>query len=113
MLGARKSQGASSTESSGIHRSFPPQDRVKAEALNLQLRKQLSEFRVPPVMAYVGEKSLHEALESAIKTWGRKVEIAEVGPRGAQDPQASVPVVFLFTILFCRLRTQVLHVSCL
>ncbi|XP_004431719.1 PREDICTED: coiled-coil domain-containing protein 113 [Ceratotherium simum simum] len=58
------------------------EDRAKAEALNKQLRKQLAEFRAPPVMVYVREKILNGDLEKTVKTWERKVEIAEMSLKG-------------------------------
>lgn len=85
------SLGPSSPEAQGFPRfnwSFPTQDRAKAEALNKQLRKQLSEFRAPPVMLYVKQKAINGDLEKTIKMWERKVEIAEVSRRKAQDGQA-------------------------
>ncbi|XP_013371729.1 PREDICTED: coiled-coil domain-containing protein 113 isoform X2 [Chinchilla lanigera] len=57
-------------------------DRAKAEALNKKLRKQMAEFRVPPVMTYVREKILNKDLEKTIKMWERKVEIAEMSLKG-------------------------------
>lgn len=69
------------------------------EAWNLQLRKQQSEFRVPPVMVYVREKTLHGALESTIKTWERKVEIAEVSPAGPRTGR--LPCPSSFSLGFC------------
>ncbi|XP_004625990.1 coiled-coil domain-containing protein 113 isoform X1 [Octodon degus] len=58
------------------------QDRAKAEALNRKLRKEMAEFRVPPVMMYVREKILNRDLENTIKMWERKVEIAEMSLKG-------------------------------
>ncbi|XP_048211044.1 coiled-coil domain-containing protein 113 [Perognathus longimembris pacificus] len=58
------------------------EDRAKAESLNRKLRKQLSEFRAPPVMMYVREKILNGDLEKTIKMWERKVEIAEMSLKG-------------------------------
>ncbi|XP_005388494.1 PREDICTED: coiled-coil domain-containing protein 113 isoform X3 [Chinchilla lanigera] len=58
------------------------EDRAKAEALNKKLRKQMAEFRVPPVMTYVREKILNKDLEKTIKMWERKVEIAEMSLKG-------------------------------
>ncbi|XP_063103479.1 coiled-coil domain-containing protein 113 isoform X2 [Cavia porcellus] len=57
-------------------------DRAKAEAVNRKLRKQMAEFRVPPVMMYVREKILNRDLEKTIKMWERKVEIAEMSLKG-------------------------------
>ncbi|XP_058135904.1 cilia- and flagella-associated protein 263 isoform X5 [Dasypus novemcinctus] len=53
-------------------------DRAKAEALNKKFRRQLAEFRAPQVMVYVREKILNAELEKTIKTWERKVEIAQL-----------------------------------
>nr|XP_019791299.1 coiled-coil domain-containing protein 113 isoform X3 [Tursiops truncatus] len=58
------------------------EDQAKAMALNKQLRKQLSEFRVPQVMMYVREKIRNSDLEKAIGMWERKVEIAEMSLKG-------------------------------
>ncbi|XP_037372346.1 coiled-coil domain-containing protein 113 [Talpa occidentalis] len=58
------------------------EDRAKAEASNKKLRKQLAEFRAPPVMMYVHEKILNGELEKTIKMWERKVEIAEMSLKG-------------------------------
>ncbi|XP_049643367.1 coiled-coil domain-containing protein 113 [Suncus etruscus] len=56
--------------------------RANAETLNKQLRKQLAEFRAPPVMMYVQEKIRNGELEKTIKMWERKVEIAELSLKG-------------------------------
>ncbi|XP_011378259.1 coiled-coil domain-containing protein 113 [Pteropus vampyrus] len=88
------------------------EDRAKAEALNKQLRKQLSEFRAPPVMLYVKQKAINGDLEKTIKMWERKVEIAEVSRRKAQDGQAPMPFTILFRILVFELRIQIFgHVT--
>ncbi|XP_016062069.1 PREDICTED: coiled-coil domain-containing protein 113 isoform X2 [Miniopterus natalensis] len=58
------------------------EDRARAEALNTKLRKQLAEFRAPPVMLYVKEKILNGDLEKTIRMWERKVEIAEMSLKG-------------------------------
>ncbi|XP_068943706.1 cilia- and flagella-associated protein 263 isoform X1 [Petaurus breviceps papuanus] len=58
------------------------EDRAKAETLNKKLRKQLATYKVPPVMMYVHEKVTNYELEKSIKTWERKVEIAEMSLKG-------------------------------
>ncbi|XP_004483010.1 cilia- and flagella-associated protein 263 isoform X1 [Dasypus novemcinctus] len=58
------------------------EDRAKAEALNKKFRRQLAEFRAPQVMVYVREKILNAELEKTIKTWERKVEIAQMSLKG-------------------------------
>ncbi|XP_067574180.1 cilia- and flagella-associated protein 263 isoform X5 [Pseudorca crassidens] len=82
------------------------EDQAKAMALNKQLRKQLSEFRVPQVMMYVREKIRNSDLEKAIGMWERKVEIAEVSYRKSQDPRYLMALTFLFRILFAEVRIQ-------
>ncbi|XP_004704925.1 coiled-coil domain-containing protein 113 [Echinops telfairi] len=56
--------------------------RAKVEYVNKKLRKQLAEFRAPPVMMYVQEKIVNAGLEKNIKTWERKVEIMEMSLKG-------------------------------
>ncbi|XP_053904523.1 coiled-coil domain-containing protein 113 isoform X1 [Malaclemys terrapin pileata] len=53
-------------------------ERAKAESVNKQLRQQLSDYRVPPVVKYVNQKMAIYDLENNIKIWERKVEIAEM-----------------------------------
>ena len=55
------------------------QERDTAEVLNKKLRKQLAEYRVPPILDYVHEKMQVQELRNTIRIWERKVEIAEVG----------------------------------
>lgn len=54
------------------------QERAKAEKINRKLRQQLADFRVPEVMEYVTEKADLYELQKKVKSWERKVEIAEV-----------------------------------
>ncbi|XP_065272921.1 coiled-coil domain-containing protein 113 [Emys orbicularis] len=54
------------------------EERAKAESVNKQLRQQLSDYRVPPVVKYVNQKMAIYDLENNIKIWERKVEIAEM-----------------------------------
>uniref|UniRef100_A0A8C8RVQ9 Cilia- and flagella-associated protein 263 n=1 Tax=Pelusios castaneus TaxID=367368 RepID=A0A8C8RVQ9_9SAUR len=53
------------------------EERAKAESVNKQLQKQLSDYRVPGVLKYVHQKMAMQDLENNIKIWERKVEIAE------------------------------------
>jgi len=57
---------------------FCPQERLKAEALNQQLHRQLTDYRVPDIIEYVHAKDKHRKLQQSIHTWERKVGIAEV-----------------------------------
>jgi len=54
------------------------QERSKAERINRKLRQQLADFRVPEVMEYVSEKADLYELQKKVKSWERKVEIADV-----------------------------------
>ncbi|KAL5021439.1 hypothetical protein ScPMuIL_000594 [Solemya velum] len=53
-------------------------DRAKAEKINRKLRGQLTDYRVPDVMEYVTEKADLYELQKKVKSWERKVEIAEM-----------------------------------
>ena len=57
---------------------FQFQERFKAEKINRKLRQQLADFRVPEVMEYVSEKADLYELQKKVKSWERKVEIADV-----------------------------------
>ncbi|XP_038078139.1 coiled-coil domain-containing protein 113-like [Patiria miniata] len=53
-------------------------ERAKAEELNRRLRQQLGDFRVPDVVEYVQEKADLYELAKTVKSWERKVDIAEM-----------------------------------
>ncbi|KAM9625950.1 cilia- and flagella-associated protein 263 isoform 2-T2 [Morphnus guianensis] len=53
------------------------EQRAKAESVNRQLRKQLSDYGVPPVLSYVQKKAAVTDLENSLKAWERKVAVAE------------------------------------
>ena len=55
------------------------QERAKAESINRKLRSSLADYKVPHVMEYVSEKADLYELQKKVKSWERKVEIAEVG----------------------------------
>lgn len=54
------------------------QERAKADKINRKLRQQLADYRVPDVMDYVQEKADLYEIQKKVKSWERKVEIAEV-----------------------------------
>ena len=56
------------------------QERAKAEKINRKLRQQLTDYKVPEVMEYVQEKATLYEIQKKVRTWERKVEIAEVRP---------------------------------
>ncbi|NXA41641.1 CC113 protein, partial [Eudromia elegans] len=76
------------------------EERAKAESLNKQLRRQLSDYRVPPVLRYVQEKMAVSDLQKSIKIWERKVSIAEVSATGPRVHE-------------CAAETGVEHRPCL
>lgn len=53
-------------------------ERGKAEKLNVRLRKQLDDFKVPDVLEYVEVKHEQHDLIKMTKNWERKVEIANM-----------------------------------
>ncbi|XP_076469850.1 cilia- and flagella-associated protein 263-like [Babylonia areolata] len=53
-------------------------ERAKAEKINRKLRRQLADYRVPDVMEYVQEKADLYEIQKKVKSWERKVEIAEM-----------------------------------
>jgi len=53
-------------------------ERAKAEQINKKLRRQLATFRVPEVMEYVMEKADLYDIQKKVKSWERKVDIAEM-----------------------------------
>ncbi|NXW02297.1 CC113 protein, partial [Fregetta grallaria] len=52
--------------------------RAEAESVNRQLRKQVSDYSVPPVLSYMQKKMAVTDLENSLKTWERKVAVAEM-----------------------------------
>ncbi|KFV99577.1 Coiled-coil domain-containing protein 113, partial [Fulmarus glacialis] len=54
------------------------EQRAEAESVNWQLRKQLSDYCVPPVLSYVQKKMAVTDLENSLKAWERKVAVAEM-----------------------------------
>ncbi|XP_014803504.1 PREDICTED: coiled-coil domain-containing protein 113 isoform X2 [Calidris pugnax] len=52
--------------------------RAEAERVNRQLRKQLSDYSVPPVLSYVQKKMEIAELEKNLKVWERKVAVAKM-----------------------------------
>ncbi|KAK7492203.1 hypothetical protein BaRGS_00016500 [Batillaria attramentaria] len=58
--------------------SFVEVERAKAEKINRKLRQQLADYRVPDVMHYVQEKADLYELQKKVKSWERKVEIADM-----------------------------------
>ena len=54
------------------------QERQVAEKTNRQLKQQLANYKVPEVMEYVEEKASLYELQKKVKSWERKVDIANV-----------------------------------
>ncbi|XP_043563218.1 coiled-coil domain-containing protein 113 isoform X2 [Chiloscyllium plagiosum] len=53
------------------------EDKAKVEELNRKFRDDISNYRVPDVLEYVRETWNRFDLEKKVKTWERKVDIAE------------------------------------
>ncbi|GCB80046.1 hypothetical protein scyTo_0019653, partial [Scyliorhinus torazame] len=53
-------------------------DKAKEEELNRKFRDDISNYRVPDVLEYVRETWNRFDLEKKVKTWERKVDIAEL-----------------------------------
>ncbi|XP_065828512.1 cilia- and flagella-associated protein 263-like [Oscarella lobularis] len=53
-------------------------DRGVAEHIYSQLKRQLADFRVPDVLDYVGERAKLYDILKTVKSWERKVEIAQM-----------------------------------
>ncbi|XP_031565323.1 coiled-coil domain-containing protein 113-like [Actinia tenebrosa] len=53
-------------------------DKSTSEKLNAKLKQQLTDYKVPDVMDYVGERAKLYELNKVVKMWQRKVEIAEM-----------------------------------
>ncbi|XP_078687929.1 cilia- and flagella-associated protein 263-like [Branchiostoma floridae x Branchiostoma belcheri] len=54
------------------------EERSKAEKENKKYRTQLADYRVPDVLDYVQDKADLYELQKTVKSWERKVEIAEM-----------------------------------
>ncbi|XP_072403805.1 cilia- and flagella-associated protein 263 isoform X1 [Chiloscyllium punctatum] len=54
------------------------EDKAKVEELNRKFRDDISNYRVPDVLEYVRETWNRFDLEKKVKTWERKVDIAEL-----------------------------------
>ena len=56
----------------------PHQELSAAERLNQTLCSQLAEYSVPGVLEYIQVKDKHNKLQCSLRTWERKMELAEV-----------------------------------
>ncbi|KAK9516933.1 hypothetical protein VZT92_024839 [Zoarces viviparus] len=54
------------------------EERLKAEALNQHLRRQLTDYQAPDITEYIRVKDKHKKLQRSIHTWDRKSGIAEM-----------------------------------
>uniref|UniRef100_A0A4W4GB82 Cilia- and flagella-associated protein 263 n=1 Tax=Electrophorus electricus TaxID=8005 RepID=A0A4W4GB82_ELEEL len=54
------------------------EERAKIEVQNKKLQAQLEDFSAPHVLEYMEARALHSQLEQSVKTWRRKIEVAEV-----------------------------------
>jgi len=76
--------------------SLPLQERLKAEALNQRLRRQMADYQAPDVADYMLAKDKHKKLQRSIHAWERKFGVAEVdflffiSPKYNQSPGFNV-----------------------
>ena len=54
------------------------QERADAERINHKLKQQLADYTIPELMDYVAEKAELYELKKKIKSWEKKVELADV-----------------------------------
>ncbi|XP_026872973.2 coiled-coil domain-containing protein 113 [Electrophorus electricus] len=54
------------------------EERAKIEVQNKKLQAQLEDFSAPHVLEYMEARALHSQLEQSVKTWRRKIEVAEM-----------------------------------
>lgn len=54
------------------------QERVREEALNQRLRRQVSDYEAPGIAEYMQVKEKHKKLLQSVHTWEKKVEVAQV-----------------------------------
>ncbi|XP_075944905.1 cilia- and flagella-associated protein 263 [Anarhichas minor] len=54
------------------------EERLKAEALNQHLHRQLTDYEAPDITEYMRVKDKHKKLQRSIHTWERKSGIAEM-----------------------------------
>ncbi|XP_026222208.1 coiled-coil domain-containing protein 113 isoform X2 [Anabas testudineus] len=57
---------------------YAEEERLKAEALNQHLRRQMTDYQAPDITEYIHVKDKHRKLKQSIHTWERKVAIAEM-----------------------------------
>ncbi|XP_072202158.1 cilia- and flagella-associated protein 263 isoform X4 [Excalfactoria chinensis] len=75
------------------------EQQAKEKSLIGRLQKQLSDYSTPPVMNYVQTMMAVADLEKSIKTWERKVAIAEVREMGPGVGWVLSPGVLLQAVL--------------
>ena len=66
------------------------EERTNAGAIHRRLRRQLTNYRVPDVMEYVQEKADLYELKKNVRSWNRKVEIAEVAKPVVNKPRTAL-----------------------
>lgn len=55
------------------------EEKIAVDKMNISLKEYLSDYQVPAIMEFVQEKANLTELRRIVKTWERKVEIAEMG----------------------------------
>ncbi|XP_054476724.1 coiled-coil domain-containing protein 113 [Anoplopoma fimbria] len=54
------------------------EERLKAEALNQHLRRQMNDYQAPDITEYMQVKEKHKKLQRSLHTWQRKFGMAEM-----------------------------------
>ncbi|XP_036961856.1 coiled-coil domain-containing protein 113 isoform X1 [Acanthopagrus latus] len=57
------------------------EERLKAEAFNRHLRRQMTDYQAPDITEYMRVKDRHKKLQQSVHTWERKVGIAQMALR--------------------------------
>ncbi|XP_063754101.1 coiled-coil domain-containing protein 113 isoform X3 [Eleginops maclovinus] len=74
------------------------EERLKAEALNLHLRRQMTDYQAPGIPEYMQVKGKYKKLQQSIRTLKRRIGIAEMALKTRSEvrsPQrASLPAVY-------------------
>ncbi|XP_068170280.1 cilia- and flagella-associated protein 263-like isoform X2 [Antennarius striatus] len=57
---------------------YAEMERLKAEALNQHLRRQMRDYQAPNITDYMHIKDKHKKLQQRIHTWERKIAVAQM-----------------------------------
>ncbi|XP_039988377.1 coiled-coil domain-containing protein 113 isoform X2 [Xiphias gladius] len=66
------------------------EEHLKSEAVNKHLRRQMTDYQAPDITEYMHVKDKHKKLQQSIRTWERKVGIAEMGLKTQTKQRATL-----------------------